>query len=62
MMKDIAYELCKAAGPGHNVIVPLNIVDDSFRPDSSQTFAPFFSPDEAKRQIGRNVASTFDLQ
>ena len=53
MLKDVPYELCKAAGPGHNVVIPLSIDDESFHPDSTRPFSPYFSPDEAKKQIGR---------
>ena len=53
MLNDTPYELCKAAGPGHNVIVPLTIEEDSFRPDVSRPFSPYFTPDEVKSQVGR---------
>ena len=53
MLNDIPYELCKAAGPGHNVIVPLTFEEDTFRPDASRPFSPHFSPDEVKSQVGR---------
>ena len=53
MLNDTPYELCKAAEPGHNVIVPLTIEEDSFRPDVSRPFSPYFALDEVKSPVGR---------
>lgn len=61
MLSEVLYELCKAAGPGHTVIVPLTIEDQSFRPSGSQPFSSYFSPNEVRGRLAAKVVSTSDL-
>lgn len=53
LLQRIPYEFCKAAGPGNNVIVPLNIEDQRMKPSASRPLAPYFTPDMLKACIGR---------
>lgn len=52
-LRDVPYELCKAAGPGNCVIVPLIINDPSKKARLGQPFIPPFSCVKVKELIGR---------
>lgn len=50
---DVKYELCRAGGPSHHMIVPLAIDDDEMIPSLDRPFRPYFSVDLLKERIGR---------
>ena len=50
---DVPYELCRAGGPSHHMIVPLAIDDDEMIPSLDRPFRPYFSVDLLKERIGR---------
>lgn len=52
-LKRISYEFCKASGPGNNVIVPLIVANERFKPGSAFPFLPYFDAENLKSQIGR---------
>lgn len=52
-LKKVPYEICRAGGPGHQVIVPLHINNPSKTPSHNQPFEPFFSVEKLKELIGR---------
>ena len=52
-LQSIPYELCKATGPGHCVLVPLAIEDETKKPRRESPFTPYFSCVKLKELIGR---------
>ena len=52
-LRNIPYEVCKATGPGHSVLIPLAIDDESLHPRKGLPFRPVFSVSRLKEAIGR---------
>ena len=52
-LQSIPYELCKATGPGHCVLVPLAVEDETKKPRRGSPFTPYFSCVKLKELIGR---------
>ena len=47
------YELCRAGGPAHHLILPLPIDDAERVPSRELPFRPYFTVDLLKERIGR---------
>ena len=52
-LKNVPYEICRAGGPGHQVLVALHINDSDKIPKKEQPFIPFFDVGQLKELIGR---------
>ena len=52
-LKGVPYEICRAGGPGHQIIVSLHIADSSKIPHQGEPFIPFFDVEKLKELIGR---------
>lgn len=52
-LKNVPYEICRAGGPGHQVLVALHIDDPTKTPSSDRPFTPFFDVEHLKELIGR---------
>lgn len=52
-IRNAPYELCRAGGPGHQVLVPIPIDDPDKVPHAGRPFVPFFTVEMLKTSIGR---------
>lgn len=52
-LADKSYQLCRAGGPSHHMIVPLAIEEEEMVPSLERQFRPYFTVDMLKDKIGR---------
>ena len=52
-LNNVHYQLCRAGGPSHQVILPLSISDSAMEPSLDRPFTPYFTVEQLKALIGR---------